>query len=226
MLRLKKTVAVVLLLLLLLGYGVWAFARKRPDPVVEQMKVEMMANMKRFEEGTMKPEERRRLMEEQRTKMESLTEEQRRQIMEPMRREMERRMNQQMAAYFALPVNQRAAFLDKQIMEMEKRRQQMEAWRAQNPNARGGPGGPGGQGGAGGPGGPPGAGPDGGRPGGGRRNMADMSSEDRMLMRNQRADHSSPEQRAMRSAYRAAMQQRRSQLGLAADPGRGPRPGR
>ena len=220
MIKRKKTVIAVILMLLLLCGGIWAMARNRPDPVVEQMKTEMLADLKRFNDGTIKPEEQRRLMEERRTKMESLTDEQRRQVMEPMRKEMERRMNQKMAAYFALPVNKRAAFLDKEIMQMEKRRQEMMAFRAQNPNGRGGPGG------AGGPGGPPGMGQGGGRPGGGRRNPMDMSSEDRMLMRNQRADRTTPENRAMHAAYRAAIQQRRSALGLSADPGRPPRPGR
>jgi hypothetical protein len=60
----------------------------------------------------------------------------------------------------------------------------------------------------------------GGGPGGGRN----RTPEARSANRNQHLDNSSPEQRAKWMAYRAALQQRRIQLGLPADPsgGRGP----
>ena len=117
----KRTIAIALILLLLLiGGTVWAM-RSRKDPKVAEIK----AKMQQARTQGQQPSEKQR--QEFFKEIEHLTPDQRRQVFEGMRGNMERRMNQRIAAYFALPPNQRTAFLDKQIQEDEKRRKEMEA---------------------------------------------------------------------------------------------------
>jgi hypothetical protein len=195
----KIAIATIAILLLIVG-TVWAF-RSRTDPRVEKVK-QMEAEL--FKQNKM-PD--RAKMEEIHKAMQDLSPEQRHEVMEQGRAYFERRMDERVNAYFALPKEQRTAYLDKQIKEMEDHRKQMEANRPQGQGGSGGgPGGPGGTPpGAGGP--PPGGPPQGGPPSG---NNADA----RLLRRNQRLDSSTAEQRAKRSAYFAQLQQRRSELGL------------
>lgn len=205
----KITVAAVAILLVV-GLS-WAWM-KRPDPEVERVK---QLQAEAFKEGTT-PEQRRENFDLVRQEMEKLSPAQRDQVREHMREGFERRMDEQVKAYFALPKEQRVAYLDKQINEMEQRRKQWEARRAQasqsgQPQSGTGapPGGPGGPQAGGGPPGPP----------------RDNSPEARSLRRDQRLDRQTAEQRAMQTAYFAELQQRRLQLGLPASPFPGPRPG-
>lgn len=218
----KRIIAIAVVAILLLGGAVWAFLRNQPDPQVEKVK-QMQAEM--FKED-MTPEQRRENFQLVHQEMEKLTPEQREQVHQEGRERFERRMDEQIVAYYALPAEQRVAYLDKQIQEMEQHRKEWESHRGQ-----GGPFGPP-PGGAGGPpggaGGPPG-GPGGPQAGGGPPTPPrDNSSEARQQRRNQRLDRSTAEQRSLRSAYFAEMQKRRTELGLPASPfpGRGPGPGR
>jgi len=126
---------------------------------------------------------------------------------------MQRHMNERIDAFFALPVQQRNAYLDKQIKEMEQWRKQWEARRPQNDQARNRSGQ-----------GPastqnrPGANA-GGPPGGRHVRTAD----ERNQRRNRRLDHTTPEQRAKWTAYFSALQKRRTELGLPAFPPHGRR---
>jgi hypothetical protein len=203
----KMTIGVVAILIV--GGTVWAWM-SRPDAQVEKVK-QMQAEA--FKEGAT-PEQRRENFQLVRQEMEKLSPGQRNQVWEQMREGMERRMDQQVSAYFALPQEQRGAYLDKQIKEMEQWRKAGEARRAQA--GQSGPP----QGGAG---GPPG-GPGGQQAGGGGQPRAPQSADARLQRRDQWLDRSTAEQRAQRSAYFADLQQRRLQLGLPASPfpGRGP----
>jgi hypothetical protein len=216
----KVVVGVVAAILLVSG-SVWAYIRNRPDPEVEQVK---QALTDAFKEGQ-RPNFQ--LMQQMRQQTENFTQEQRHQVWEFVRQQGERRMDKQMDAFFALPQKARVAELDKQIKEMEKRRKEMEARRAQGGGGQRGPGGFGMGPGGGGPqmaqGGPGGGGGPGVGPGGGQRPPRDTSPKARATRRNQRLDSSTPEQRAKRSAYRSAMQQRRVELGLPVQGPGGPR---
>ena len=191
----KRTVGIAILLLLLIVGTVWAM-RGRKDPKVAEMKAKLQ---EAFKQGP-NPEKWQEFHQE----MEKLTPDQRHQVHEGMRQNMERRMDERIDAFFALPPDKRNAFLDKQIQEEEKRRKEMEARRAKS----GSNGGNGANAGAG---------------QGGPRGPGNQTADARALRRNQMRDNTTPEQRAKRNAYRAAMQQRRVQTGLPASPQHGGR---
>ena len=69
----------------------------------------------------------------------NLTEEERRQLRENIRPVMRQEMDNRMKAYFELPKEEKTAYLDKMLDEMEARREEREARRAQeqaeNPEA-------------------------------------------------------------------------------------------
>lgn len=148
-------------------------------------------------------EERDQLRRDLREKARDLTEEQR----DALREDMEKRFDERLDEFFKLPVDQRVAYLDKQIDEWEKRRAE---W-AKRAQARGNrkDGSPRGQ--RGGGGGGEGGGNRGqrqGGPGGGR------STEQRQQRSRDRLDKSTPEQRAKRAEYFRALDQRRQERGL------------
>lgn len=236
----KKRIIIVSVVLVLLFAGLWWLWGYRANAQVR--KVQEMQKEMAAEDLT--PEARREKWEQLRREMDRLTPEQREEVMRPMREQMERRMDEHLDEYFALPPNKRKEYLDKQIKEMEQRRKEWEARRAQQGNQNSGRGA--GQGGRGGPGpmgfppdgGPPPFGPPPGQnaqgpaPGGaaqpaspGPRGPRNLSPEARLQRRNQRLDRTTPAQRAKRAEFMAAMQKRRAELGLPAFPmgGRGGR---
>jgi hypothetical protein len=181
-------------LLLVIGGTVWAI-HSRADAQME--KVREMGKEMFSGNGPPDPEKRAQFREA----MDQLSSGQRERLMEEGQQERERRMDQRMAEYFALPPAQQTAFLDKEIREQERQRKEREARRAQaNQSGQAGANASGGQ----------------------RGNRQNRSAEDQSQRRNKRLDNSTPEQRAQRTAYRAAMQQRRQQLGLPSGGG-GPR---
>jgi cobalamin biosynthesis protein CobT len=196
----KQKIIIGGVVILLIGGGVWAWM-SRPDPQMEkvkQMGAELFA-------GNKTPEQRRQQFELIRQEAEKLTPSQQQELRELGRQQFERRMDQQIAKYFAMPPAERTAYLDKQIQEQEKRRKEWESRRPQS-NASGGQGGGGPPGNAGGP-----------RP---QNNNAD----ERAQRRGQWMDNSTAQQRSMRSSYMADMRKRRIELGLPAMPPFGPRP--
>lgn len=201
----KKITAGVLAIVLLVAGSVWAF-RNRSDPQVEKVK-QMQAEAFKADAT---PEQRRATFEMVHKEMEQLSPEQRREVHEGMRENFERQMDVRIKAYFELPRAERVAYMDKQIQEMEKRHQEMAARRSQGGN---GPGRGGQQ--AGGSSGGPQAGQ---RNANGPRPPRDNSSTARATRRNERLDRSTPEQRALRSAYFADMKKRRIELGLPPTP--------
>ncbi len=221
----KKIIGILTLVLLLVGAGWWMFASGEDPQVqkVQQMRQDLFVEGKRPDMEKMKA-----LWEEER----KLTPEQRMQMDGPRRQEMEQRMKKEMTDYFSMTKEQRNAYLDKRIKEMEKRQKEMASGKApQGPPPGGGAGGPPPGAGAGGPGGPgggpggPGGGPGGpGGPGGGPggRPSADQMRQHRVGM----LDHHSPQDRAMHSAMMSDMAKRRVAAGLSPmpePPGRPPR---
>ena len=189
----KTTIGVVAIILLVVG-SVWAF-RSRSDPQVEKIKQMISENTP--------PEQRRGQWELIRKEMEQLSPEQHREIRQQMHESFAQRGDQRIDTYFALPPQQRIAYLDKQIDEEEKRRKEWESRRTQA-NRSSAPGGTGQQGGAA-----------GNRP---PRPPRDSSPDARLLRHDQRLDRRTAEQRAERDAYRADMRARRIQRGLPATP--------
>jgi uncharacterized membrane protein YgcG len=116
-----------------------------------------------------------------------------------------------MESYFNLPPERRQAELDRRIKAEEERRQAREAERAKRESQRPAPAA--GQQTAGGPGGP-----GGGRSSGGRGRST--TEEERNARSKRRIDRSSPQERAQRTEYRRAVDERRTQLGLPARGGR------
>ncbi len=154
--------------------------------------------------------------------MRQLTPDQRRQLQEPMREQMAQRMNKMVDGYFALPPEKRKQYLDKQIQEGEKRRKEWEQ-RRQQQGAGSGQGGQGQNPGntAGGGANRPGWGPDQsgqGQANGGPGGRGPRTPQQRAQHRNQRLDHTTPEQRAKWTQFRDDMRKRRLELGLPANP--------
>lgn len=207
----KKKVGIGIVLIALVGGAVWAFW-SGPDPQVEKVKQLQQEAMKA------PPEKRQEMFAQVRTQMEQLKPEQREMVFHDMRAQFEQRMQQEIKGYFALPPQQRVAYLDKQIDEMEKRRKEMEARRPQGQQQRTGQGQAGGQRGGQG-GGAQGGGAQGGRGGGGGRGG---SSAERMQRRKARLDQESAVDRAQRHAYFDDLRKRREQRGLSGG-GFGPR---
>jgi hypothetical protein len=185
----KRKIAIGVVSILLVSGSLWAWIRSRPDAQVEKIK---QLQAEAFKEGTT-TQQRQASFELIRQEREKLSPAQRREVGQAMRQTFERQADKRMATYFTLPQAQRTAYLDQQIKEMEQRRKEMQARRGQG----------GGQGG----GGPQGFGGQG--SGGGANN-----SDARAIRRDQRLDGTTATQRAMRSAFMADMQLRRTQLGL------------
>lgn len=206
---------------LLVGGAVW-FWCSGEDAQVEKVK-ELQATI-----FTGNGPPNREQMDAMRTEMDKLTPSQRAEVMRPMRERMEREMETRIDSYFALPPEQRAAYLDNEIRQMEQRGKEMEQRRKEFESRRqqagsdangsnpgpppGGPGGP--MGGPGGPGGP-GDGPGG--PGGPPGPM-DMASDAGKVRRNDMLDHLSPAKRAKLDAFFTDMAKRRIAMGLPARP--------
>jgi hypothetical protein len=136
------------------------------------------------------------------TRIAALPEELRPQAMEPGRRIMMRSMEVKIDGYFALPPQERDAYLDGEIRQMEFMRKAFEAGQSVM-NAVG-------------LGGKPGES----NAGGGPPWMRAGSEADRNAWRKRMLDGTSPEQRAKFGEYFSAMQRRREKLGL---PPMGPR---
>lgn len=121
----------------------------------------------------------------------------------------------EMDSYFNLPPERRQAELDRRIKAEDERRKSREAERAKWESQR--PAQAASQQPAGGSGGPPG-GPGGSPPGGGRGRST--TEDERNARSKSRIDRSSPDERARRTEYRRAIDERRAQLGLPTRGGR------
>jgi len=120
----------------------------------------------------------------------------------------------EMDSYFTMPPEQRQAELDRRIQAEETRRQAREAERARREGERG-PQAADQRG-----GGTAATGGNGGGPPGGRTGGRSATEDERNAWRKSRIDQTSPGERARRTEYRRAMDERRTQLGLPTRGGR------
>lgn len=193
------------LALVAIAAAIYFWWPKGRDPQVERMLT--LANQLRGDQESALPEaDRERLRGEMRTMGEGLTEAQRREFGQAMFDSRRAEFTQRIDDYFALPEDQRNAYLDDQIQQFEEMRKR---WQANADRSGDGRGGRGGRGGWGGPWGGGGRGPGGDR-------------ENRDSWRRAMLDRTSPEERAKFMAYMEAVNERRKELGL---PPMGP-PGR
>jgi hypothetical protein len=218
----KRTASLLVVASLLLISGVSWFLSSGSNAEVEKVK-QLQATA-----FSGKGPPSREKMDEMRRAMDQLTPAQRDEIMRPMREQMERRMEKRLDDYFALAPEQRAAYLDKEIKEMEKRHKEFESRRQQTGQGKNGPdsGPPPGGGPGPGPGGPgaPGGGPGG--PGGRPPRPEEMGTDAAKQRRNDMFDHMSPSQRAKMDLFFSDMAKRRIAQGLPARPSPpGPPPG-
>lgn len=194
-------------LLLLIAFGAWwMLHQNRQVARVKELSSKMFENR----EG-MSREDRDQAFRQLREARESLSESQRSKLGDDMRAQMMERMQERMESYFAKPPKERMAYLDEQIRRDQSRRREREKARRER-EANGETRDRGERAGRG--GGPPWTGGRGGRPGIG-------DNEQRMERRRGMLDATSPLFRAQMAEYREDMRQRREQLGLEGDGGRG-----
>ena len=179
----------IVTLLFACGIG-WAWWFKT-DPQVELVR-ELQAQAFSEESRALEPAERREMFAKIREASEKLTDEQRRVLREEVRGSFQGRMRQRIGGFFELSGDERIAYLDEQIDEMEERRAQRE--RNGEVGGRG-----------------PGRGRGGARGGRGR---GDMTAEQRNDRRRGFLDRTSAEDRAQFTAYMEAINKRREERGL------------
>jgi hypothetical protein len=190
--RRRRWWLLAVLLLLLLGYGGYRVFATDPDVErVRELRKELSAQ-------DLTPEQRRELFGQLREAMGKLSAEDRKAEGRDMARERQKRFAAELAQYHRMSPRERTAYLDEQIRRSEERRRQRE----QAGQSRGGT--------ASAPGAAPTAG----------TSRPPLSTEDRVQMRKQRLDETTPEFRAQLDQYRAEMAARRQQLGLPPTPPR------
>jgi hypothetical protein len=193
----KKIVAVVAVVLVIVVAGtVWAYRRHRVDPQLQKvLKLQETA----FDQKL--PQDQRMAMGNQiRTEVEKLNPDQRRQMFGQFMAGFQRIIFDRAAAYCKLPPDQRTAFLDQQIAEMQKFQQAMQSQRPANQNGGNTPSGGNAQNGngPGGPGGPP--------------NRFDQQARNNFRL--QMLDNTTPEQRAEFGQFIQGLGQRCLERGL------------
>ena len=200
----KRTVIIAVCVLLLGGGTAWALLHRKSTSKVQEKLQELQATMT-ADNGP--PGDRRKQF---RKVMEDLTpaegEEMRQQMFENFRKRQEEHDRQ----YCALTPAEKAAFLEKEIAEQERRRQEREAELRQ-----GGGGGPGGNASGNSSGGQGTTDTSGGSAGqGGRPNFRSMTADQRLQMRKQMLDRTTPEARAQHGVYVNDMNNARAAQGL------------
>ncbi len=128
--------AIATLLLFASGFS-WAWWFKT-DPQVEMVRA-LQAKAFSAESRTLDPEERRAVFAKMREESEKLTDEQRRALREEVREGFQGRMQERIGRYFELSGDERVAYLDAQIDEMEARKRGVASarakWRSRWPRA-------------------------------------------------------------------------------------------
>ena len=203
------TIAGIVLLLCLIGVG-WALSRREAPQVAKVRQLQATAFSRELDS-----EKRRELFDQMRSESEKLTDEQRSTLRAEMRETRTEQMRTRIDSYFAMNSEQRKAYLDEQIDEMEQRRKEWQKMAKQREaRGEGDRGEARGQGDRRGPGRPRGA-------GGGRGRDANRTAEDRNDRRRGFLSHSSAEDRAKFMAYLEDMNERREARGMEPMGGRG-----
>ncbi len=198
----KKRISLILVALLLIcgtSWGIWRLCRTDKLAKVRQLQAAM---------AKLPPDQRGQQFQQIRQAMAELTPAQREEAGRAMWQQRQRQMQRTAAIYAALPPDQKQAFLDKQIDEMERRRQEMEAARQQA--AQGGAAGSQGDGQGG-----RGRGPGASNPNG------NVAGQQRANRRMQMLDSSTPADRAQMHNYFQALQGQYAQRGMQPPGGRG-----
>jgi hypothetical protein len=181
----KRTIIISVGVLLVLIGGIFWAVRGRADAKLEKVR----AMGKELFSGN-GPPDREKMGEFMRARRELSPDQQ-----DQLHAEGEQRMNERLAGFFKLSPQEQTAFLDERIQEDEKRRREWESRRQDQPR-------------------PPQARPAGGANGNASPARRNRTLEERLQARNKRLDRATPEQRAQRTAFRAAMDKRRKELGL------------
>ncbi|MBX7166787.1 MAG: hypothetical protein K1X74_10615 [Pirellulales bacterium] len=187
-----KRVLLVCSLMVAAGLTWYFFFRETPTDRIEALEARLRDNS----EQAPNREQRREIYEQIRKEYDQLSPAQRRTM--ALEREKDSWFQKDIDAYYALPVEQRPAYLDKRIDDMMAMR---ERWMAQREGGSGDGGGrEGGRGDRGGPGG---------WGGGGFR-----TPEERNARRREMLDNSSPEGRARRHGYFQDLRARMNERGM------------
>ncbi len=204
----KKIVALGVVVVVLITGTVWAYRRYRADPQVQNA-------VKLWNKAEQLPEDQREQARGQfRTAMQQLNADQQRQVRGKTGGGFGRRMGEQAAAFCKMSPDQRTAYVNKFIADMQKRQQEWEVRRAAE--AQGSSGAQDGSGGGGPGGGPGGGGPGGGGRGGGGQGgrPGRFDQQARNQFRLQMLDNTTPEQWAQMTVFRQSVQQQCQQQGI------------
>ncbi len=195
----KKIVVLGIVTLIVIAGTIWACRRHRVDPQVQKV---LKMQEKVFDPQV--PVDRRLAMGSQiRSDTGKLAPDQRRQVFGQILASFQRLVNQRAAAYYKLPPDQRTAYLDQQIAELQRWRQAMGGQPAAG-QSQGGSGQDGGN--------TPSGNGSGGL--GSRLNAGTMDQQTRNQFRLQWLDNSTPEQRAQLVGFVQDLGQRCEQLGV------------
>jgi uncharacterized membrane protein YgcG len=206
----KQALIAAAVALLLMGAGLSYFLLRSPAPNGKPAEVAKFVGSDAFDAlPAAKQQEYFDAIEKNRDAYRALPEEQRRLVWEAAR---EARENQELDKFAKMNPDEQKKFVDERIKEEEARRKQWQDRATSRPAGQGGPGGGWGQGGPGGGGGQGGPGGRGGGPGG-----RGFSAERQKA----RLENQSPQRRATAALMRAMIAERRVQLGLPAQGGRG-----
>jgi uncharacterized membrane protein YgcG len=207
----KKIVTLGLVVVVLIAGTVWAMRRHRVDPQVQKvLQMQQQAFQQQLTEA-----QRRAAFDQYRRAMKGLSDGQRQQVREQGFAFGQRRMTDMAAAFCKMSADQKTAFLNQFISDMQKRQKEREARRAAD-QAQGGSNGQGGDGSQGGGSGSGDSNAQGGRggPGGGPGGNNRFDQQARNVRRLQMLDNTTPEQRAQMSVFRQSVQQQCLQQGV------------
>lgn len=198
-----KRLSAGLVIVGLSGLGLaWMLGWIGPDPAL----AEVQAIQAQLSDPEMNEADRRALMEQFRSKMDTLSPESRRVVWESNREMFANRMEARMDRILTMPPAEQIKAIDEEIDRMERMRVEREKRRAANANrvANGGSNGPGPSGNASG---------NRGR-GGPRAGRGPATDEQRVARLRNRLDRSSPQSRAKRNEFVGLINKRRQQRGL------------
>lgn len=163
----------------------WLFGWFSEDPAVAEVR-DMQAKLA---DPNLKPDDRRAMFQNIRSKMESLSPAVRQELWENNRQAFEKRMQQHVNELLAMSAKDRAKALDADIDRMQKMQAQRQADAQNNPNAQ-----------------------NGGQRQGNRGQS--LSDDQRMERQRNRLERTTPEMRATRQAYVQMLDQRLKERGL------------
>jgi hypothetical protein len=187
----RKRIIISTIVLIVTGVGAaWVFGWFRGD----QIPAEIHQMQAKLADPNLKDADRQSMMQQMRSKMESLSPDARRAVWDGNREMFEKRMSSHVGQLLAMSLADRNKALDADIDRMEKARAQMQ--NAQSSQQKGPPR---------------------------QARTTNLSDDQRVDRLRNRLDRSTPEMRATRTAYMQMINDRRQQRGLPPMTGRGGR---